>query len=67
MRPCEGARATSCCLAFDSDFHKGLPQFKDCYTLATVLRKQDQERKGHWMRLGKSADLDLDLNYQLCP
>ena len=65
MRPCEGARATSCCLAFDSDFHKGLPKFKDCSTLATILRKQDQERKGHWMRFGKSTDPDLDLNYQL--
>jgi hypothetical protein len=65
MRPCEAARATSCCLAFDSDFKKGLLQFKDCSTLATILRKQDQERKGHWMRFGKSVDPDLDINYQL--
>ncbi len=28
-------------------------------------RKQDQERKGHWMRFGKSADPALDINYQL--
>jgi hypothetical protein len=30
MRPGEGARATSCNLQFDSDFHKGLLEFKDC-------------------------------------
>ena len=65
MRPCEAARATSCCLEFDSDFKKGLPQFKGCSTLVTILRKQDQERKGHWMRFGKSVHPELDINFQL--
>ena len=64
MRPGEGARATTCCLVFDSDFLKGLPAYKDCSTLSTLIRKNDQERKGHWMRFGKSADPELDLNFQ---
>ena len=64
MRPCEGAEATSCNLEFDSDYRKGLQQYKDCSTLLTVGRKQDQERKGHWMRFGKASDPTLDLNYQ---
>ena len=65
MRPGEGAAATSCCLVFDSDFLKGLPQYKDCSTLTTLRRKNDQERKGHWMRFGKSIDPQLDINHQL--
>ena len=65
MRPGEGARSTSCNLEFDSDYKKGLLAFKDCSSLLTNYRKQDQERKGHWMRFGKSEDPELDLNYQL--
>ena len=65
MRPCEGAEATSCCLSYNSDFLKGLRQFEHCTTLTTVKRKQDQERKGHWMRFGKSKDPELDINHQL--
>ena len=65
MRPCEGARATTCCLIFNADFLKGLREFQDCSTLTTVKRKQDQERKGHWMRFGKSTDPELDINHQL--
>ena len=65
MRPGEGALATSCNLEFDSDFRKGLLQYKDGSTLYTPFRKNDQERKGHWMRFGKSSDPDLDINFQL--
>ena len=65
MRPGEGAQATSCNLQFDSDFLKGLSEYKDCSSLVVNKRKQDQERKGHWMRFGKSADPELDLNFQL--
>jgi hypothetical protein len=65
MRPGEGAQVTSCNLQFDSDFLKGLLEYKDCSSLVVNKRKQDQERKGQWMRFGKSADPDLDLNYQL--
>ena len=65
MRPGEGARTTACNLKFDADFRKGLLDFKDCSTLVTNHRKQDQERKGHHMRFGKSADPALDINHQL--
>jgi hypothetical protein len=56
MRPGQGARTTACNLLFNSDFQKGLKQFLDCSTLVTNLCKNDQERKGHWMRFGKSQD-----------
>ena len=65
MRPAEGAQAQTCNVGFDSDFLKGLTQYKGCSTLTTLYRKNDQERKGHWMRFGKSADPELDINYQL--
>jgi hypothetical protein len=65
MRPGEGARSTSCNLQYDSDFAKGLLDFRGCSSLVTNFRKNDQERKGHWMHFGKFADPELDLNYQL--
>jgi hypothetical protein len=67
MRPGEGARTTACNLnlKFDADYLKGLLDFKDCSTLVTNHRKQDQERKGHHMRFGKSDDPALDINHQL--
>ena len=65
MRPGEAANQTACDLVYDSDYLKGLLEYKDCSTLFTNFRKQDQERKGHQMRFGKAADPSLDLNYQL--
>jgi hypothetical protein len=65
MRPGEAADNTTCDLVFDSDFLKGLSEYKDCSTLFTNFRKNDQERKGHQMRFGKAADPSLDINYQL--
>jgi hypothetical protein len=56
MRPCEGAQAQACNVGFDSDYLKGLHQYKGCSTITTLHHKNDQERKGHWMRLGKSSD-----------
>ena len=57
--------AQSCDLVFNSDYMLGLLQYRDCSTLTTISRKQDQVRKGHGMRFGKSADPQLDLNHQL--
>ena len=65
MRPGEGAQAQTCCVGFDSDYRKGLTQYKGCSTITTLYRKNDQERKGHWMRFGKSLDPELDINHQL--
>ncbi len=57
-------RPGSCNLMLDSDY-KGLLAYMDCSSLVTSHRKNDQERKGHWMHFGKSADPALDLDYQL--
>ncbi len=65
--PGRGARSTACNLQFDADYITRLLDFKDCSTGTLVInnRKQDQERKGHWMRIGMSADPALDINHQL--
>jgi hypothetical protein len=65
MRQGEGAATQACNLQLKSDFLKGLLQFLDCSNLVTLKRKNDQERKGHWMRFGKSRDPELDINHQL--
>ncbi len=65
MRPGEGALAQSCDFMPNADARKGLPLFEGCSTLCTLGRKQDQERKGHWMRYGRAADPALDINHQL--
>ena len=65
MRPAEGAAALTCELVFDSDYLAGLHQYRHCATLHCLMRKNDQERKGHHMRFGVSTDPDLDLPFQL--
>ena len=65
MRPSEGAAALTCELVFDHDYNAGLRQYKGCATLRCLMRKNDQERKGHQMRFGVSADPELDILYQL--
>ena len=65
MRPAEGAAALSCDLVFNSDYDAGLRQYLGCTTLHCLMRKQDQERKGHQMRFGVATDPQLDINYQL--
>ncbi len=56
MRSREIAAAQSCDYKFDDDFNKGLIPTRRSSTLYTCKRKQDQERKGHQMSFGKSAD-----------
>ena len=48
-------------------YQKGLLAYKGCSSLVTNPRKNNQERKSHWMCFGKSTDprAELDLNYQL--
>jgi hypothetical protein len=65
MRPIEGALAQSCDYTQNGDFNKGLTQFDGSSTLHTIFRKNDQIRKGHEMRFGKSVDPALDVNHQL--
>jgi hypothetical protein len=65
MRPAEGAAALTCDLVYNSDYDAGLRQYLGCSTLHCLMRKQDQERKGHQMRFGVATDPQLDINYQL--
>jgi hypothetical protein len=65
MRPAEGAATLTCELVFDSDYLAGLRQYRNCATLHCLMRKNDQERKGHHMRFRVSADPDFDLPFQL--
>jgi hypothetical protein len=65
MRPAEGAAALTCKLVFDHDYNAGLRQYKGCATLRCLMRKNDQERKGHQMRFWVSTDPELDLLFQL--
>ena len=65
MRPSEGAAALTCELEFNADYNAGLTQYRDCSTLHCLMRKNDQERKGHQMRFGVSSDPALDINFQL--
>jgi hypothetical protein len=65
MRPGEITAAQSCDYKHDDDFSKGLIPARGSATLYTRKRKQDQERKGHHMRFGKSADPELDVNHQM--
>ena len=65
MRPVEGSLAQTCDFEPGGDCNKGLTQFEGGSTLRTLFRKNDQIRKGHEMRFGKSADPDLDINFQL--
>ena len=65
QRPSEAAAATSCDWWFDDDWTRGLVSFQGGATLNCSIRKQDQARKGHHMRFGRSADPDLDLVFQM--
>jgi hypothetical protein len=65
MRPGEAGNAQSCDYEFDGDLKKGLVTDSGRATLHTLKRKQDQERKGHHMRFGKSVDPELDVNHQV--
>jgi hypothetical protein len=63
MRPAEGAAALSCDLVYNSDYNAGLRQYLGCTTLHCLMRKQDQDRKGHQMSFGVAADPQLVINY----
>jgi len=65
QRPSEAAAATSCDWWFDDDWQQGAVSFQGGATLNCSIRKQDQERKGHHMRFGRSVDPQLDLVYQM--
>ena len=65
LRPSEGARLQSCDIFFDFDVASGLRGYKGTAAVNVVSRKNDQGRKGHHPRIGRSRSDDLDLVHQL--
>ena len=65
LRPSEGARAQVCDFFPDFDKESGFPGWKGTAALNVRLRKNDQQRRGHWPRMGRSKDPDLDAVYQM--
>lgn len=65
LRPSEGARAQVCDFRPDFDRASGFPGWKGTAALNVRLRKNDQQRRGHWPRMGRSQDQDLDAVHQL--
>ena len=65
MRPSNGSRAQTCDYANDANPGTATTQPGPGFTLRTLFRKNDQIRKGHEMRFGKSVQPDLDINFQL--
>jgi len=65
LRPSEGARAQVCDFFPDFDKASGFPGWKGTAALNVRLRKNDQERRGHWPRMGRSRDPDLDVVHQM--
>jgi len=65
LRPSEGARAQACDFVTDFDRASGFPGWRGTAALNVRLRKNDQERRGHWPRLGRSEDPSLDAVHQM--
>ena len=60
-RPSEVARLQACDALFDFDSVRDPMAFKGTMALRIYKRKQDQERKGHWPRLGRGGRPQLDV------
>jgi len=65
LRPCEGAAAQVCDVWLDFDTLAGYAQFEGGMALNVPTRKNDQARRGHHPRAGRSKDPALDLVWQL--
>ena len=65
LRPSEGARAQVCDFFPDFDRASGFPGWMGTAALNVRLRKNDQQRRGHWPRMGRSLDKDLDAVHQM--
>ena len=65
MRPDEGAQLQVCDWWPDFDTDKGFSQFKGGAALHSVRMKNDQGRKGHQRRFGRSRDPSLDMVSQV--
>lgn len=65
LRPSEGARLQSCDVFFDFDVASGLPGFRGTAAVNVMSRKNDQCRKGHHPRIGRSHSSALNLVHQI--
>lgn len=65
MRPCEGAALQSCDVFFDFDTASGIPGYEGTAAINIKSRKNDQARRGHHPRLGRSQSPLYDVVHQL--
>ena len=65
LRPSEGARLQACDVLFDFDVASGRRSYRGTAAINVMSRKNDQDRKGHHPRVGRSKSDELDLVYQL--
>lgn len=65
LRPSEGARLQSCDVFFDFDVASGFRGYEGTAAINVMSRKNDQDRKGHHPRIGRSTGDGLDLVHQL--
>jgi hypothetical protein len=65
LRPSEGAALQSCDVFFDFDVASNRPGYEGTAAINIVSRKNDQIRRGHQPRLGKSQSCMHDLVHQL--
>ena len=65
MRPDEGSSLSICDWWPDHDTHNGYSQFAGGAACHSIKMKNDQERKGHQRRFGRSKDPALDIVGQL--
>lgn len=65
LRPAEGAALQSCDIFFDFDVASGRPGFEGTAAVNVKSRKNDQLRKGHYPRIGRSYSRFHDLVHQL--
>ena len=65
LRPSEGARLQACDVLFDFDVASGRRGYRGTAAINVMSRKNDQDRKGHHPRVGRSKSNELDLVHQL--
>ena len=65
LRPSEGAALQVCDLWLEWDRRSGVAGFEGTAALNISSRKNDQARKGHHPRIGRSRSPALDANFQL--
>jgi hypothetical protein len=65
IRPAETRKLRACDMQYDYDRGRGLDKYDGSAALRVPQRKQDQVRKGHNPRIGRSKDPRKDIVYQM--